>query len=180
MASKAQEARRANFHYMADAMRRLEWDLHQTILTEGRIPEDWHAIAREAAEPKKTRVTIRLDEDVVRFFRAQGPNWQPRLNRVLRAWMHARLAGLIRGAETMDYLKAREGEWDGEKPRWGERHAMYAEALGEAGAQDLSDEPGVPMGEEKPSFENRLAEYARRVGKEGEEIVARVQRIREG
>ena len=51
VASKAQEARRANFHYMADAMRRLEWDLHQAILTGGRIPEDWHAIAREAAEP---------------------------------------------------------------------------------------------------------------------------------
>ena len=180
MAGKAEDARRANFHYMADAMRRLEWDLHQTILTQGRIPEDWHAIAREAEAPGKVRVTIRLDSDVVRFFKAQGANWQPRLNRVLRAWMHARLAGLIRGAETMDYLKAREGAFDGEKPRWGDQHATLAEALGEDSARDLSEEAGVPLGEERPSFEDRLAEYARRVGPEGAEIVARVMRGREG
>ena len=73
--SKAEAARRVNYHYMADVMRRLEWDLHQKLLTEGRIPEAWHDIAAEQAGTTKSRVTIRLDGDVVKFFRDMGPGW---------------------------------------------------------------------------------------------------------
>ena len=62
-------------------------------------------------------MTIRLDEETVRFFRPAGMDWQPRLNRVLSVWMHARLAGMIRGGETMDYMKRRVEEgFDGPRP----------------------------------------------------------------
>ncbi|TXB69716.1 BrnA antitoxin family protein [Paracoccus aurantiacus] len=150
MATKTDGTRRANYHYMADAMRRLEWDLHQRIVTEGRIPEAWHDIAAERAGTAKTRVTIRLDGDVVKFFRDMGPGWQPRVNEVLRSFMHARLAGLLRGAETMDYLKRRVEEGhDGQKPGWGGVQAEYEEALGAELAQGMSDEAGVPMGDER-------------------------------
>jgi len=37
---------RMNYHYMADAMRRLEWDLHQTILSARRVPPEWHEYRR--------------------------------------------------------------------------------------------------------------------------------------
>lgn len=37
---------RANMTYMMDVMRRLEWDLHNTIELTGRIPEAWHEIAQ--------------------------------------------------------------------------------------------------------------------------------------
>ncbi len=97
MVGKAEEQRRMNYHYMADAMRMLEWDLHQRLMEELRIPAEWHEIAREKGQSKKTRVTIRLDEEIVRFFRGTGVDWQPRLNRVLSAWMHARLAGHDQG-----------------------------------------------------------------------------------
>ena len=40
---------------MADAMRRLKWDLHQKVLTEGRIPEAWHEIAQERGAAKRIR-----------------------------------------------------------------------------------------------------------------------------
>lgn len=43
------------------------------------------------------RLTIRLDADVVRFFKSMGPGYQPRINKVLRTFMHARLAKLIEG-----------------------------------------------------------------------------------
>ncbi|HMQ41698.1 MAG TPA: BrnA antitoxin family protein [Paracoccus sp. (in: a-proteobacteria)] len=147
--TRAETARRANYHYMADAMRRLEWDLHQRVLTEGRIPDAWHEIAAEGSVPKKERISIRLDGDVVKFFRDMGPGWQPRLNAVLRSFMHARLAGLLRGAETMDYLKRRAEEGlDGRKPGWGGVQAEYEDLLGEDLAREMSEEPGVPMGEE--------------------------------
>ena len=54
--SKAEAARRVNYHYMADVMRRLEWDLHQKILTEGRVPDAWHELARERGSGKRVRV----------------------------------------------------------------------------------------------------------------------------
>jgi uncharacterized protein (DUF4415 family) len=39
---------------------------------------------RPAAERRKVSATIRLDEDVVRYFRAEGPGWQTRVNAALR------------------------------------------------------------------------------------------------
>lgn len=65
MTSKAAGIRRMNYHYMADAMRMLEWDLHQTVLSQMRIPEDWHRIARDRGQRAKTCVTLRLGEDLV-------------------------------------------------------------------------------------------------------------------
>ncbi len=65
------------------------------------IPSGWHDIWREKdrRDDKQTRVTLQLDADVVRFFRSMGKGYQPRMNRVLRAFMHDRLAGLVAGPE---------------------------------------------------------------------------------
>lgn len=150
-AAKAEAARRVNYHYMADVMRRLEWDLHQRILTEGRVPEAWHELARERGAGKKVRVTILVEEEVLRFFKSMGEGYGPRMNRVLAGFMHARLAGLLEGGETMDYLARRDREGlDGMKPGWGESQKMY-EVLGPEGPELMSDELGVPIGEEKAS-----------------------------
>ena len=97
---------RANYHYMADAMRRLEWDLHNAIEATSRIPDEWHEIARASAAPPKMPVTMRMDADVLRFFKSMGAGHLTRMNEVLRSYMHARLAGVIRGAETVDFYKA--------------------------------------------------------------------------
>lgn len=119
--TKAEEVRRANRHYMADAMRMLEWDLHSAILREMRIPEEWHEIAQKKPGQRKTRVTLRLDQDLVTFFRSMGPDWQVRVNHLMSVWMHARLAGLIQGGETMDYLARREDRMlDGRRPEFGD------------------------------------------------------------
>jgi uncharacterized protein (DUF4415 family) len=42
--------------------------------------------------PKKKRVTIRLDDDVLEWFRAQGEGYQTRINSLLRAYMEAHQA----------------------------------------------------------------------------------------
>ncbi|MCF3974230.1 BrnA antitoxin family protein [Paracoccus salsus] len=147
--SKAEETRRVNYHYMADAMRMLEWDLHSTILDRMRIPEEWHQIAREKPSKAKTRVTLRLDGDLVAFFRSMGPDWQVRVNRLMSVWMHARLAGLIRGGETMDYLARREHEMlDGLRPEFGDderRHAAPPGPETPTGRRAPDDVPDVPI-----------------------------------
>ncbi|NJS39108.1 MAG: BrnA antitoxin family protein [Rhodobacteraceae bacterium] len=108
--------RRAQMSYMMDVMRRLEWDLHNSIEMTGRIPEAWHEIAQATPRTVKEKVTLRLEADVVKFFRSMGPDYGPRINDVLKSYMHARLAGVIRGAETIDHYRKRGEVYDGPKP----------------------------------------------------------------
>jgi uncharacterized protein (DUF4415 family) len=42
---------------------------------------------RPIAERRKVSATIRLDEDVIKHFRADGPGWQTRVNAALRKVM---------------------------------------------------------------------------------------------
>ncbi len=47
---------------------------------------DWSK-AEVVFPPKKQAVSIRLDEDVLEYFRAQGPGYQTRINAVLRHYV---------------------------------------------------------------------------------------------
>lgn len=54
--------------------------------------QDW--LGDEARpRPPKRLMSLRIDADVVEFFRAMGPGWQSRMNAVLRAWMEHRKGG---------------------------------------------------------------------------------------
>jgi hypothetical protein len=101
-------------------MRRLEWDLHNTIELTGRIPEEWHEIAKATPRSAKKRVCVALEADVLKFFKSMGEGYGPRINDVLRSYMHARLAGVIRGAETLAHYREREEAHSGEKPQFGD------------------------------------------------------------
>lgn len=125
---KRQTARqRAHMTYMMDVMRRLEWDLHNTIELTGRIPEEWHQIAQATPAQPKVKVNLRLEADVVRFFQSMGAGYGPRINDVLKSYMHARLAGVIRGAETIDHYRKRAEAHDGPKPGFGDLDRMAGE-----------------------------------------------------
>ncbi len=67
------------------------------------IPPGWHRVAREApVTPPKTKVSLKLDDDMVAWFRGLGRGWQPRMNAVLRAYMHAVISKAVKGAEAGD------------------------------------------------------------------------------
>jgi uncharacterized protein (DUF4415 family) len=51
------------------------------------IPSDWSAAAQAVMPVAKQAVSIRLDPDVIGWFRAQGPGYQTRINAVLRAFV---------------------------------------------------------------------------------------------
>lgn len=51
---------------------------------------DWSKARLVIPEPK-TPVSIRLDPDVLAFFKAQGKGYQTRINAVLRAYMEAQI-----------------------------------------------------------------------------------------
>jgi uncharacterized protein (DUF4415 family) len=51
--------------------------------------EAWFASAELVMPEPKRPVTLRLDRDVLDWFKAQGPGYQTRINAVLRAYMAA-------------------------------------------------------------------------------------------
>lgn len=57
----------ANMTYMMEVTRRLEWDLHNPIVLTGRIPQEWHEIAK--GTPRSAKVTVNLGPaaDVVKL-----------------------------------------------------------------------------------------------------------------
>jgi uncharacterized protein (DUF4415 family) len=152
---------RAQMTYMMDVMRRLEWDLHNTIEMTGRIPEEWHEIARATPRSARVKVNLSLEADVVKFFKSMGAGYGPRINDVLRSYMHARLAGVIRGAETVAHFRHREEVHDGPKPAFGD----VARELGE----DWTDEgPGVLEAARVKMQEAMQRKYGAEDGTEGE------------
>ncbi len=101
--TRARQAEAAAYHHLAETLRDLEADLRRGLERSTRIPEIWTEIAQAPVQPKKVPVTLRLDEDVLRFFRSLGQGHTPRMNAVLRAFMLARLAGVVKGPEAVRY-----------------------------------------------------------------------------
>jgi uncharacterized protein (DUF4415 family) len=53
-------------------------------------PIDWSK-AEVVIPPKKQAISIRLDQDLIDFFKKEGPGYQRRINAVLRGYMRERL-----------------------------------------------------------------------------------------
>ena len=124
------KTQRMHWQYAVDARRMIEYDLHSVATKLRCLPQEWDEIweGRDRRDAKKVPITIRLDADVVKFFKAMGEGYQPRINRVLRAFMHYRLAGILEGPDTTDYVLHPERltpEWD--RPDWGNTQALDAE-----------------------------------------------------
>ncbi|TPV98409.1 MAG: hypothetical protein USCAAHI_02146 [Beijerinckiaceae bacterium] len=51
------------------------------------VPEDWHKRAEAVMPTPKKLLSLRLDSDVVDWFKKQGPGYQTRINAVLRAFV---------------------------------------------------------------------------------------------
>jgi uncharacterized protein (DUF4415 family) len=54
------------------------------------VPADWYKDAVLVVPTSKKLLSLRLDKDVVEWFRATGPGYQTRMNAALRAYMLAR------------------------------------------------------------------------------------------
>ena len=54
------------------------------------LPSDFWDEAEIMVPPPKQAISIRLDEDVLQWFKAEGPGYQSRINAVLRSYMSRR------------------------------------------------------------------------------------------
>lgn len=51
------------------------------------VPEDWYKDAVAVMPTPKKLISLRLDHDVIDWFKSQGPGYQTRINAVLRAFV---------------------------------------------------------------------------------------------
>lgn len=57
---------------------------------DGTLPEGWESTVEIGVPQRRHPVHIRLDPEVLRWFKAHGPGYQTRINAVLRAFVQAR------------------------------------------------------------------------------------------
>ncbi|EAR52024.1 hypothetical protein OG2516_13404 [Oceanicola granulosus HTCC2516] len=69
-------------------------DTQHPELLAARLPHGWGEID-DRPEPPQTRVTLRIDRDVAKWFRSYGTGYQKIVARVLRAYMLARQTELL-------------------------------------------------------------------------------------
>ena len=63
------------------------------------LPDDFWSSAVVVEPVAKRAISLRVDEDVLMWFKASGPRYQSRINAVLRSYMaHMRKRGRRRGA----------------------------------------------------------------------------------
>ncbi|MGH8228266.1 MAG: BrnA antitoxin family protein [Steroidobacteraceae bacterium] len=77
----AAEDRRINAGIKADP------DTHELSAAEIAGMKPWRPRGRPKAVTRKVHVNVRLDPDVVEFFRSAGHGWQTRLNAALLAYV---------------------------------------------------------------------------------------------
>jgi uncharacterized protein (DUF4415 family) len=67
-----------------------EAELEASIATDADwadVPKDWHLKAEAVMPVPKKLLSLRLDADVIEWFRQQGTGYQTRMNAVLRSFM---------------------------------------------------------------------------------------------
>ena len=140
------KADRMHWRYGVDAIKMVEYELHDYLRKFDALPVEWHGIWEDDDRrgDKRAKVTANFDADVVKFFKALGPGYQHRMNRVLRAFMHFRLAKLIEGPDTTDFILYPERvlERFSKKPEWGDREAGHRRMMGDT-------EPETEAGKQK-------------------------------
>lgn len=114
--TKAETTRKVQYHRMAEGLKQLEAALQGRLEGSGVIPPEWHAIAQGQGAGQKVKLTMWVEADVLRFFRAMGRGHTTRMAEVLRTFMQARLAGVVKGPEDVDY-SWRADESDRDKAR---------------------------------------------------------------
>ncbi len=87
---KRSKAEERGFARMAAGPGEQLTELERMKLKHRLIPPDWHKVETLApVKPRKTKLNLALDAEMVAWFRALGRGDQPRMNAVLRAFMHA-------------------------------------------------------------------------------------------
>ena len=78
---------------LSQSLRDLDAAPEDGALIRAHCPDAWRTLEEDVdVRERKTHVTLRLDESVAAFYRAMGPGYQARINRVLKTYAQMRIA----------------------------------------------------------------------------------------
>ncbi len=180
--------RRQRLHhsFLHDLMQRLEYDLHSSMWKDEVIPAEWEAIATRPNTPHKKQLTMRVDQDVIKFFKATGRGYLTRMNDVLRAYMEARLSGMILSGERFEHYINHEdyahrpivGDWERTKA---ELEDSRLEFELKRQVRERRDARRADMAKRDPNAAlKRMAAEAREDDEAAREERARIRKQRDG
>ncbi len=87
---KRSKTEERSFARMLDELESQEAEFERFRRSRSLVPPGWRSVeSRTEIKPKKTKLTVTLDADMVAWFRGLGRGYQPRMNAILRAYMHA-------------------------------------------------------------------------------------------
>ncbi|MGJ8584296.1 MAG: BrnA antitoxin family protein [Marinosulfonomonas sp.] len=67
-----------------------------------KVPEAWATLAEDIDSPEpRSKITLRLDDSVAKFYRALGPGYQAHMNRVLATYAQMQIGQIERQRQTM-------------------------------------------------------------------------------
>lgn len=76
------------------------------------VPEAWDTLEQDVdVVEAKTKITLRLDDSVAKFYKAMGPGYQARINRVLATFAQMRIAGVRKAETRLERYRAEDGGW---------------------------------------------------------------------
>jgi uncharacterized protein (DUF4415 family) len=105
MVTKAQETAQAN---MVSELKNLQHEFYQDWMA-GSLPAIWNDIPlMHPHKPDKVKVTLTLDDDMVKWFRKLGRGYQARINSILRVYWQALLSGQIKAHWDAEAVVLRE------------------------------------------------------------------------
>jgi hypothetical protein len=90
---------------MVGSLEDVQIDISVIRRTQNIVPAGWQDLHRSApCGPAKKKMTIRLDAEVLDWYRSLGGGYQARMNAVLKAYMHSILSKHIRHGDDYDWL----------------------------------------------------------------------------
>ncbi len=143
--SKMTAKERLQYRYFFDGMARFEWDLRHEFFLGRLIPDEWQTLLHADRSPRKGRITLRLDEDVLQFFRKQfGPGYQTRINAVLRSFLKLKLSNCLDGPEGLDVVAKGLAEDILSRPQYGTWEKLVEGGQRRRAEREARGEPELP------------------------------------
>ena len=104
---KRSKTEERSFARLLDELESQEADFERFKRNRSLIPPGWHSVENRAeVKPKKAKLTLSLDADMLKWFRDLGRGYQPRMNAILRAYMH--------GVISKEIERKGDRDWRGE------------------------------------------------------------------
>ncbi len=121
-------ARQGMIRFLNEEMLR---DSDVSLQLREKVPEAWHTLEHDLdIDEPKTKITLRLDDSVAKFYRAMGPGYQARISRILALWANMKIGDALRSEEMLYAQMKKLNDDDDQRMARGEAPLGFGSTVG--------------------------------------------------